>query len=218
MPPPDTTVVSWLPFYHDMGLMLGIFGPIAYGFHAVLTSPMAFLQKPARWMQLVARNPRPVSPAPNFAYELAVRRTSDEDMAGLDLGHVLSLVTGAETDSRRHDQALHRSVFAVSTFPTPPCGRRTAWPRRRCTLRRRSLAARCPPPVSPTRSCRPATRSAGRRRRCRSDQQWPAALLHRADRRSRRPASRTRLTRSARSGCTVTMSRRATGGTRNSRN
>ena len=39
VPPPDTTVVSWLPFYHDMGLMLGIFGPIAYGFHAVLTSP-----------------------------------------------------------------------------------------------------------------------------------------------------------------------------------
>ena len=110
VPPPDTTVVSWLPFYHDMGLMLGIFGPIAYGFHAVLTSPMAFLQKPARWMQLVARNPRPVSPAPNFAYELAVRRTSDEDMAGLDLGHVLSLVTGAE---RIHASTLRRFADAV---------------------------------------------------------------------------------------------------------
>ena len=49
---PDMTVVSWLPFYHDMGLMLGICKPILGGFHAVLTSPVAFLQRPARWMQL----------------------------------------------------------------------------------------------------------------------------------------------------------------------
>ena len=124
VPPPDTTVVSWLPFYHDMGLMLGIFGPIAYGFHAVLTSPMAFLQKPARWMQLVARNPRPVSPAPNFAYELAVRRTSDEDMAGLDLGHVLSLVTGAE---RIHASTLRRFADRFARFNLPDTALRSAY-------------------------------------------------------------------------------------------
>ena len=124
VPPPDTTVVSWLPFYHDMGLMLGIFGPIAYGFHAVLTSPMAFLQKPARWMQLVARNPRPVSPAPNFAYELAVRRTSDEDMAGLDLGHVLSLVTGAE---RIHASTLRRFAERFARFNLPDTALRSAY-------------------------------------------------------------------------------------------
>ena len=124
VPPPDTTVVSWLPFYHDMGLMLGIFGPIAYGFHSVLTSPMAFLQKPARWMQLVARNPRPVSPAPNFAYELAVRRTSDEDMAGLDLGHVLSLVTGAE---RIHASTLRRFAARFARFNLPDTALRSAY-------------------------------------------------------------------------------------------
>jgi long-chain fatty acid adenylase/transferase FadD26 len=124
VPPPDTTVVSWLPFYHDMGLMLGIFGPIAYGFHSVLTSPMAFLQKPARWMQLVARNPRPVSPAPNFAYELAVRRTSDEDMAGLDLGHVLSLVTGAE---RIHASTLRRFAARFAPFNLPDTALRSAY-------------------------------------------------------------------------------------------
>ena len=56
VPPPGTTMVSWLPFYHDMGLLLGIFAPLSRGFHAVLTSPMAFLQKPARWMQELARN------------------------------------------------------------------------------------------------------------------------------------------------------------------
>jgi long-chain fatty acid adenylase/transferase FadD26 len=124
VPPADTTVVSWLPFYHDMGLMLGIFAPIAYGVSAVLTSPMAFLQKPARWMQLVASHPRPVSPAPNFAYELAVRRTSDEDMAGLDLGHVLSLVTGAE---RIHAATIRRFTERFAPFNLPDTAIRSAY-------------------------------------------------------------------------------------------
>ncbi|MGH3968522.1 MAG: AMP-binding protein, partial [Mycobacterium sp.] len=88
IPPPDTTLLSWLPFYHDMGLLLGVVGPVLTGLSAVLTSPIAFLQKPARWMQLLASAPRPFSAGPNFAFELAVRRTSDDDMAGLDLGHV----------------------------------------------------------------------------------------------------------------------------------
>jgi len=124
VPPQDTTLVSWLPFYHDMGLMLGIFGPIAYNFHAVLTSPMAFLQKPARWLQLVASNTTPVSPAPNFAYELAVRRTSDADMAGLDLGHVLSFVTGAE---RIHPATLRRFTQKFAPYNLPDTALRSAY-------------------------------------------------------------------------------------------
>ena len=89
VPPPDTTMVSWLPFYHDMGLIVGICAPILAGLPAVLTSPASFLQRPARWMQLLASNSRAFSAAPNFAFELAARKTSDEDMAGLDLGDVL---------------------------------------------------------------------------------------------------------------------------------
>jgi fatty acid CoA ligase FadD28 len=54
--PPDTTVVSWLPFYHDMGMVLGVCLPIMAGLRSVLTSPVAFLQSPARWMQLLASN------------------------------------------------------------------------------------------------------------------------------------------------------------------
>ena len=56
VPPPDTTVVSWLPFYHDMGLVFGVFMPVLAGRPAVLMSPVSFMQKPARWMQLLASN------------------------------------------------------------------------------------------------------------------------------------------------------------------
>ncbi|MBY0290448.1 MAG: AMP-binding protein [Mycobacteriaceae bacterium] len=95
-PPPDTTIVSWLPFYHDMGLMVGIFVPVLAGNHAVLMSPMAFLQRPARWMQLLASNEHAFSSAPNFAFEIAARKTSDDDMAGLDLGQVRGIGSGSE--------------------------------------------------------------------------------------------------------------------------
>jgi fatty acid CoA ligase FadD28 len=94
--PPDTTVVSWVPFYHDMGLHLGVVFPILTGFHTVLTSPIAFLQRPARWMQLLASNTHATSAAPNFAFDLAARKTSDDDMAGFDLADVLFLLNAGE--------------------------------------------------------------------------------------------------------------------------
>jgi fatty acid CoA ligase FadD28 len=94
--PSDTTTVSWLPYYHDLGLILGICAPILAGVHGVSISPLAFLQRPARWMQLLAGNGRVFSSAPNFAFDLAARKTTDEDMAGLDLGDVLIIQNGAE--------------------------------------------------------------------------------------------------------------------------
>src|SRR5262249_50312884 len=57
VPPPDTTFVSWLPFYHDMGLFVGIILPLLGGLRAVVFSPASFLQRPARWIQLLAANP-----------------------------------------------------------------------------------------------------------------------------------------------------------------
>ena len=87
--PEDTTVVSWLPFYHDMGLVVGVFTSVALGGDpAVLMSPIAFMQRPARWIQQLASHPHTFTAAPNFAFELAVKRTTDEDLAGLDLGGV----------------------------------------------------------------------------------------------------------------------------------
>ncbi|MCX0053517.1 fatty-acid--AMP ligase FAAL30/FadD30, partial [Escherichia coli] len=74
-------VVSWFPLYHDMGLMVGLFIPLFVGCPVILTSPEAFIRKPARWMQLLAKHQAPFSAAPNFAFDLAVAKTSEEDMA-----------------------------------------------------------------------------------------------------------------------------------------
>ncbi|MGW4096693.1 AMP-binding protein [Mycobacterium sp. NPDC004974] len=92
----DMTIVSWLPFYHDMGLVLGVCAPILGGYSAALTSPVAFLEKPARWVRALAENPGAFSAAPNFAFDLAARKTKDADLAGLDLGGVRGIINGAE--------------------------------------------------------------------------------------------------------------------------
>jgi fatty acid CoA ligase FadD21 len=113
MAPPDTTIVTWLPFYHDMGLMLGVFAPILGGYHAKIMTPVAFLQRPARWMQALASNTHAFSAAPNFAFELAGRKTSDEDLAGLDLGGVLSIISGSE---RVYPATLNRFVDRFARF------------------------------------------------------------------------------------------------------
>jgi acyl-CoA synthetase (AMP-forming)/AMP-acid ligase II len=94
--PPDLTVVSWCPLYHDMGLLLGIIMPILAGLPTVLTSPVGFLQRPARWMQLLGQYGCTISAGPNFAFELAVRKTSDHEMAGVNLGRVHSILNGSE--------------------------------------------------------------------------------------------------------------------------
>lgn len=98
VPPPDGFLMSWLPFYHDMGLVLGVCAPIMAGLPGVLTSPIAFLQRPARWLQLMATGGESVgaagafSAAPNFAFELATGKTKDEDLAGFDLGNILTIL------------------------------------------------------------------------------------------------------------------------------
>jgi mycoketide-CoA synthase len=115
--PPDTTVVSWLPLFHDMGLIFGIAFPILRGFRTVLTSPPAFLQRPARWMQLLASNSHAFSAAPNVGFELAARKTSDDDLAGLDLGGVRNILNGAE---RVNPPTLQRFADRFARFNLRP--------------------------------------------------------------------------------------------------
>ncbi len=111
--PSNAPIVSWLPFYHDMGLVLGVCAPILGGYRAELMSPVAFLDRPSRWMRALAENPHPFSSAPNFAFELAARKTTDNDLAGLDLGGVLGIISGAE---RVEPATLQRFVDRFAHF------------------------------------------------------------------------------------------------------
>ncbi|CAN5370330.1 fatty-acid--AMP ligase FAAL21/FadD21 [soil metagenome] len=115
--PEDTTVVSWLPFYHDMGLLLGVCAPILGGWTTHFTTPLSFLARPARWMQMLAAHPHALTAGPNFAFELAVGRTSDADMAGLDLGAVAAVISGSE---RVHDATLKRFAQRFARFNLRP--------------------------------------------------------------------------------------------------
>ena len=111
--PEETTVVSWLPFFHDLGLIMGVCSPLVTGRKAVLMSPLAFLLKPASWIQLMAKHPHCFSGAPNFAFELAARRTSDADMEGLDLSRVHVILSGAE---RVHSSTVNRFIGRFAKF------------------------------------------------------------------------------------------------------
>lgn len=111
--PQETSVVSWLPFFHDLGLIMGVCSPLVTGCDAVLTSPLAFLAKPASWMQLMAQSPTCFSGAPNFAFDLAARRTSDADMEGLDLSRVHGILSGAE---RVHYGTVKRFIDRFAKF------------------------------------------------------------------------------------------------------
>lgn len=89
--------VSWLPLYHDMGLLMIGF-PVLYGGYLTLMSPTAFVRKPQRWIRVLAAESREfgvVSAAPNFAFELAAQRGLPADSEGLDLSNVI-LINGSE--------------------------------------------------------------------------------------------------------------------------
>jgi acyl carrier protein len=88
--------VFWLPSYHDMGLIGGILQPLFMGRPNVLMSPVAFLQKPFRWLQAISRYRATISGGPNFAFDLCVRKTTPEQRATLDLSSWNLAFNGAE--------------------------------------------------------------------------------------------------------------------------
>jgi acyl-CoA synthetase (AMP-forming)/AMP-acid ligase II len=93
---PESSTVFWLPPYHDMGLIGGILQPLCTGFPVTLMSPVAFLQRPARWLQAISRFRATCSGGPNFAYDLCVRGISEEEKDGLDLSSWSVAFSGAE--------------------------------------------------------------------------------------------------------------------------
>ena len=88
--------VSWLPLYHDMGLIGAWLMPLYFGMPVVIMSPLAFLSRPARWLRAFHRYHGTIGAAPNFAYELAAAKISDEDIQGIDLSPWRAALNGAE--------------------------------------------------------------------------------------------------------------------------
>ena len=119
---PESVSLSWLPHFHDMGLLDGIIQPLYGGFPAVLMSPAAFLQRPVRWLEAISRHGVTHSGGPNFAYDLCVRRVSKEQRASLDLSGWGVAYDGAEPVRR---ETLERFGEAFA-----PCGfrRRAFYP------------------------------------------------------------------------------------------
>jgi amino acid adenylation domain-containing protein/non-ribosomal peptide synthase protein (TIGR01720 family) len=93
---PNRCMVSWLPPYHDMGLIGGILAPLFGGFPAVLMGPMSFLQKPLMWLQAITKYRATVSGTPNFGFDLCVRKITPEERDQLDLSSLDVLYSGAE--------------------------------------------------------------------------------------------------------------------------
>ena len=88
--------VSWLPLYHDMGLIGAWLGSVIYGYPLVLMSPLSFLRRPENWLKAIQVHGGTISGGPNFAYELCIRRIRDEDIEGLDLSSWRLAFNGAE--------------------------------------------------------------------------------------------------------------------------
>jgi len=92
----DDRGVIWLPPYHDMGLIGGLLQPLYAGYPMAMMAPVDFLQKPLRWLRAISSSRATVSGAPNFAYDLCVRKATESDLAELDLSSWRVAFNGAE--------------------------------------------------------------------------------------------------------------------------
>jgi acyl-CoA synthetase (AMP-forming)/AMP-acid ligase II len=108
------TMVSWLPLYHDMGLIGGLLGAATYPGPLVLIAPEHFLARPALWPRAVARHRGSLSPAPSFAYAYVADRVRPADLAGLSLSSWRLALNGAEPVS---GEAMRRFAALLA-----PCG------------------------------------------------------------------------------------------------
>jgi 1-acyl-sn-glycerol-3-phosphate acyltransferase len=111
---PDDVCVSWLPLYHDMGLIGAWLGSLYHGIPVVLMSPLAFLARPARWLTTLSRHRGTISAAPNFAFDLCVKRVTDAELAGVDLSAWRLAVNGSE--------AVGADTIARFAARFAPCG------------------------------------------------------------------------------------------------
>lgn len=112
---PCRTLVSWVPLFHDLGLVVCMLYPVYQGAHCVTMSPLAFMQRPLRWLQAISRYRATTTAAPNFAYELCVRRSRPDERAGLDLSCLNLALNGGEP-VRAHTVERFTEAFAPHGF------------------------------------------------------------------------------------------------------
>jgi fatty-acyl-CoA synthase len=110
---PEDVAISWLPLYHDMGLIGAWFVPLFFGIPLVVMSPLAFLSRPERWLWAIHRHRGTMSPAPNFGYELCVRKIAEKDLAGIDLSSWRAALNGAEPV---HADTIERFVARFAAY------------------------------------------------------------------------------------------------------
>ncbi|MEU6479300.1 fatty acyl-AMP ligase [Streptomyces sp. NPDC047017] len=93
---PEDRFGGWLPLYHDMGLIAHLLHPIWLGSASVMLSPTAFIRRPLRWLQAIDSHRVTIGGGPNFCYDLALRRVTDEQIGRLDLSRWRLALNGAE--------------------------------------------------------------------------------------------------------------------------
>lgn len=120
---PGERIGGWLPFHHDMGLVGQLLLPLWLGGTSVLLSPEAFLKRPARWLEAIARHGVTVSGAPDFAYALCAERVTDEQLAELDLSGWRTAVTAGEPVSASTCRAFTERFAPAGFAPAAltPC-------------------------------------------------------------------------------------------------
>ena len=119
----ESISVTWLPSFHDMGLIDGVIEPVYTGFPGVLIPPVAFLQKPVRWLKAISKYRGTHGGGPNFAFDLCVNGISGEEKQGIDLSSMDTLYCGAEP-IRKTTFERFRSVYKDYGFSSKalyPC-------------------------------------------------------------------------------------------------
>ncbi|MEU4526421.1 fatty acyl-AMP ligase [Amycolatopsis sp. NPDC024027] len=115
--PAAATTVSWLPLFHDMGLVLGLITPLALGLRSVLMDPLAFIERPVRWLELLGDHAGSWSAAPNFAFHYCASRIREADRRRLRLGRVTAIVNGAEPINPDVLDRFHTAFAAAGYRP-----------------------------------------------------------------------------------------------------
>lgn len=110
--------VSWLPMYHDMGLVGGVLSPVYMSATMTLMSPMSFMQRPIRWLKTISKYQATTSGGPNFAYQLCVDKVTEEELETLDLSSWGSRVQRCRTRQSQYVANVYGKVFTMRVPPS----------------------------------------------------------------------------------------------------